>query len=65
MKLNPLFTSHMVFAAGKPIRVFGSGSGHVSLLLNGISAEKDVSRSFWTVELPPWNAAAHIHLPSV
>ena len=27
MKLNSIFTSHMVFAKGMPIRIFGEGKG--------------------------------------
>ncbi len=31
MTLNPIFTSRMVFAAHKPIRVYGEGEGNVTV----------------------------------
>ena len=31
MKLNPIFRSHMVFAVGKPIRIYGEGAGKVEI----------------------------------
>ena len=51
MKLNPMFTSHMVFAAGKPIRVWGEGCGTVSASFAGqtITAEAD---GRWELSFP-------------
>ncbi len=53
MKLNAIFTSNMVFAAGKPIRVFGTGSGRASILFNGIKKEIETNEPSWLIELEP------------
>ena len=34
MKLNKIFKAHMVFAANKPIRIFGDGCGCVEITFN-------------------------------
>ena len=51
LKLNQLFTDHMVLAAGKPIRVFGEGEGKVSVSFRDHSAEC-VAKGEWLIELP-------------
>ena len=53
MILNKLFTSHMVFAANKPIRVFGTGAGHAVVTLAGERREVISTTDSWMVELPP------------
>lgn len=53
MKLNPIFTSNMVFAAKKPIRIFGTGSGRVSVSFNGITKDSEIKESSWVIELEP------------
>ena len=52
MELNKIFTSHMVFAAKKPIRIYGTGQGTVTINFAG-QTKTFVSKSEkWTVELP-------------
>ena len=54
IQLNPIFVSHMVFQANKPIRVFGEGEGEVRV---GFVGEEDRTvarvKGEWLVELPP------------
>lgn len=44
-QLNPIFTSHMVFQANKPIRIFGEGDGEI-----GIAFSDDESPTVATVQ---------------
>ena len=53
MELNKIFTSHMVFQARKPIKVYGKGKGKAEITFVGkkyniISDEED-----WIIELAP------------
>ena len=52
MRLDSLFSDHMVLQAGKPIRVFGVGAGHVRVSLEGVTAEADVPGPQWCLALP-------------
>ena len=52
MKLNAIFTNNMVFAAGKPIRVFGEGDGTAEVLFCGKKASAKSEDGKWLVELP-------------
>ena len=52
MKLNPLFSDGVVFQAGKPIRVFGTGDGRAVAEMDGVSAEAVSRDGFWRVDLP-------------
>lgn len=52
MKLNKIFTSHMVFAANKPIRIFGEGRGLVTINFNGITKKYFSDNDEWIVEFP-------------
>ena len=52
MRLDPLFTDHMVLEAHKPIRIFGAGSGHVRVRIEGDTAEADAPGPDWCVTLP-------------
>ena len=51
--LNPLFTSHMVFQANKPIRVFGEGEGQITVSFAGNTAVAECHEGKWLAELPP------------
>lgn len=51
MKLNQIFTSHMVFQANKPIRIFGEGKGRISVEFAGNIFEKTVDTDKWLLEL--------------
>lgn len=52
MNLNKIFTSHMVFAANKPIRVYGEGSGRCSISFAGIIKEAVSYGDKWHIEFP-------------
>ena len=56
MRLNPVFTSGAVFAEGKPIRIFGQGSGTVCAQIGPHSVRKTCTGSEWFVELPAMEA---------
>lgn len=53
IQLNPIFTSHMVLQANKPIRIFGEGEGEVCV---AFSDEEPLTvatvQGKWLVELP-------------
>lgn len=53
MELNKIFTSHLVFAAKKPIRIYGTGKG--SARIKFASFEKTVisDDESWSVEFEP------------
>lgn len=50
IKLNPIFADGIVFAANKPIRIFGVGNGHVSVSFLGEPVEQD-AQGDWCLEL--------------
>ncbi|MBO7217167.1 MAG: hypothetical protein J6V50_00535, partial [Clostridia bacterium] len=52
MTLNQLFTNNMVFAANKPIRVFGEGDGTAEVTFCGNTASCESKDGKWLVQLP-------------
>ena len=52
MELNAIFCSGMVFAANKPIRVFGTGKGRATVIFLGIERSLESCGENWCVELP-------------
>ena len=52
MLLNPLFSDNMVFAAGKPLRVFGNGDGDAVVRIGGREARAQSADGSWVAELP-------------
>ena len=52
MQLNPLFSDNMVLAAGKPIRVFGSGDGEAIVRIDGREVCVQSTNGSWLVEMP-------------
>lgn len=52
MKLDRIFTSNMVFAAEKPIRVYGTGEGKATVRFAGQCVSTKSEGDNWTVELP-------------
>lgn len=52
MKLDKIFASHMVLQAGKPIKIYGSGNGTVSLSFAGFNKSEAFSGDTWLIELP-------------
>lgn len=55
MKLNNLFSDHMIMQANKPVRVFGTGAGTVTVELLGQTACTTSAGGDWLVELPSLN----------
>ncbi len=53
MKLNKIFTSHMVFAANKPIRIYGEGKGLVKISFAGCEKTILSDEDNWMVEFDP------------
>lgn len=53
MKLNKIFKSHMVFAANKPVRIFGEGCGNIKITFNGAEKVHVSENEKWVVEFPP------------
>ncbi len=51
MKLNPLFGNHTVLQANKPIRIFGTGQGTVSVSVAGREKTLVSDSDNWCVEL--------------
>ena len=52
MFLAPIFADHMVFAAGKPMRVFGTGDGEVAVAFRGKTVKGESIYGKWCVTLP-------------
>lgn len=53
MKLNNIFTSHMVFAKGLPIRIYGEGSGVVQIRFAGHQKTITSHEQKWQIDFPP------------
>lgn len=53
MELSVVFSSGMVFAKGKPVRIFGTGCGRAVISFAGISKSVVSDSDFWCVEFPP------------
>ena len=52
MKLNPLFTSHMVLPMNKEFLVFGEGKGKATVLFNGIEKTATSEGDKWEISMP-------------
>ena len=52
MKLSALFSNHMVFQAGKPIRIFGNGKGKITAKIAGVYGEMISDSERFCLELP-------------
>ena len=53
MKLNSIFSNHMVLQANKPIRIFGTGEGTVEIDFINIHIKIKNKSNSWSIELPP------------
>ena len=51
MRLNPIFTSHMVFAADKPVRIYGEGEGDITVSMAGQIKKTAAQNGKWMAEL--------------
>lgn len=52
MELNPIFTNGAVLQAEKPLRIFGTGTGLLSLRVEGRRFEGKMDSERWCVTLP-------------
>lgn len=52
MKLDPIFTSHAVFAAGQPVRIYGTGKGAAEITFAGVNVKVKSDSESWETELP-------------
>lgn len=52
MKLNNIFSSHMVFAKGKPVRIYGEGKGSAKITFAGTTKTVESDSDKWLVEFP-------------
>ena len=62
MFLAPIFADHMVFAAGKPMRVFGTGDGEVAVAFRGKTVKGESIYGKWCVTLPAAEAGGPFEL---
>ena len=62
MKLSPLFTDNAVFAENKPIRVFGTGCGDITVSLDGDCVKAVCGGGKWIAELPAKKAGGPYEL---
>ena len=62
MKLDYMFTDHMVLQRRKPIRIYGIGDGYVTATLGDASARTLSRGGKWVVELPPMEAGGPYEL---
>ena len=53
MRLNEIFCDGAVFAANKPIRIFGTGGGLAEIEFFGKSYSAEMVGAKWEMELPP------------
>ena len=53
LQLNPIIANGAVFAANKPIRIFGIGDGHVAVDFLGEHAETEGQNGTWLIKLSP------------
>ena len=53
MKLDKIFSSHMVFAADLPIRIYGEGKGRVEVRLADNKGVATAQNGRWMAVLPP------------
>ena len=65
MELSNIFSSNMVFAANKPIRIFGTGSGKAKIVFNGTTKNVESSGADWLVEFPEMNYGGPYELLSL
>ncbi len=56
LTLNPLFASHMVLQANKPVRFFGEGEGDITVSLCSKTAKATCKDGKWIAELEPMEA---------
>lgn len=53
--LNPIFSNGMIMQANKPISVFGTGAGKITLSFLGNTRTVDSAKESWCITLPAQN----------
>ena len=53
MKLAPIFHHHTVLQANKPIRIYGTGSGHAKITFDGETHQTVSTGDFWCLTFSP------------
>lgn len=65
MRLDPIFSSNMVFAAGLPIRIYGTGQGKGKVIFAGKSKSFVSEKNTWILEFPPMDFGGPYELKAV
>ena len=65
MRLNKIFSSHMVFAAQKPIKIYGSGAGKAEITFAGQTNTVISEDDNWIVKFPPMGYGGPYELKAV
>ncbi len=52
MQLNDIFSSGMVFAAGRPVRIYGTGEGSATITFAGVTRKVTAQSGQWYTEFP-------------
>lgn len=55
MNLDKIFSSHMVFAANKPIRIYGEGEGKIKITFADVEIKTTAENGRWFAEFEPMN----------
>ena len=61
-RLAAVFSDHMVFPAGKELRVFGTGEGSVAVRFGGLERRTSATRGRWCVTFPAQEAGGPYEL---
>lgn len=51
--LNPIFSNNLVLQANKPVRIFGTGTGHITVSIAGMTKSVVSDASDWVIEFDP------------
>lgn len=62
MKLSPIFSNHMVLQRNKPIKIWGEGSGEITVTLKNQTQTVFAEDGKWTVTLSPEAAGGPFEL---
>ena len=65
LKLDPIFSSNMVFAAGLPIRIYGTGQGKGKVIFAGKSKSFVSEKDTWILEFSPMDFGGPYELKAV
>ena len=65
MNLNKIFSSNMVFSAGKPIKIYGEGNGEVEIFFADYYKKIVSQNNSWIVEFPAMEYGGPYELKAV